>query len=180
QGEKNTLGDPAALGTRALALGEELEKLRDDYDALTVALESLEAANGALQARFSPDLNRRAGEIFQKLTGEKYQGVTLNRDFEASATEAGGLIPRRVLSLSQGTADQLYLAVRLAVCDLVLPTDDPAPLVLDDALVTFDDSRMAAALRYLQTLAEARQILLFTCQSREGEILTCNAGEKNV
>ncbi|MEG0824255.1 MAG: AAA family ATPase [Oscillospiraceae bacterium] len=180
QGEKNTLGDPAALGTRALALEEELEKLRGDYDALTAALECLEAANGALQARFSPDLNRRAGEIFQKLTGEKYQGVTLNRDFEASATEAGGLIPRRVLSLSQGTADQLYLAVRLAVCDLVLSADDPSPLVLDDALVTFDDSRMAAALRYLQTLAEARQILLFTCQSREGEILTCNAGEKNV
>lgn len=85
-----------------------------------------------------------------------------------------------MLALSQGTADQLYLAVRLAVCDLVLPADDPAPLVLDDALVTFDDSRMAAALRYLQALAQTRQILLFTCQSREGEILTCNAGEKNV
>ena len=69
--------------------------------------------------------------------------------------------------LSQGAADQLYLAVRLAVCQLCLPGEDPAPLVLDDALVTFDDRRMALALDALAELDRERQILLFTCQHRE-------------
>ena len=64
--------------------------------------------------------------------------------------------------------DQLYLAVRLAVCQLALPEEDPSPLVLDDALINFDDARMALALDCLKDLARERQILLFTCHGREG------------
>ena len=63
--------------------------------------------------------------------------------------------------------DQLYLAVRLAVCELALPAEDPSPLVLDDALTDFDDHRMGLALNCLRDLSQERQILLFTCQSRE-------------
>ena len=73
--------------------------------------------------------------------------------------------------LSQGTADQLYLAVRLAICEMVLPAERAVPIVLDDALVNFDDQRMAAALDYLLELSSQRQILLFTCQRREGDYL---------
>ncbi len=54
---------------------------------------------------------------------------------------------------------------------MVLPADKAAPLVLDDALVTFDDDRMAQALSYLVQLSQRRQILLFTCQSREAASL---------
>jgi len=42
-----------------------------------------------------------------------------------------------------------------------------APLILDDALVRFDDVRMTAALKILREEAEAKQVILFTCQSRE-------------
>ena len=93
--------------------------------------------------------------------------MSLTRQFEALAEEAGGLQPRRALALSQGTADQLYLAVRLAACKLVLPQEEPCPLVLDDALANFDDSRAALALECLEELGGERQILLFTCHSRE-------------
>ena len=57
--------------------------------------------------------------------------------------------------------------MRLAICDLVLSPDFPAPIVLDDALASFDDARCAAALAYLRQEAKKRQILLFTCHSRE-------------
>ena len=57
--------------------------------------------------------------------------------------------------------------MRLAICELVLPEGDPIPLILDDALTNFDDGRCAAALRFLRQEAETRQILLFTCHSRE-------------
>lgn len=56
---------------------------------------------------------------------------------------------RSIQQLSQGAADQLYLAVRLAICDMVLPAEKHVPLILDDALVTFDDDRLRAALDYL-------------------------------
>ena len=96
--------------------------------------------------------------------------LTEQQQFEALAEERDGLQPRRALTLSQGTADQLYLAVRLAVCELVLPAEEPCPLVLDDALANFDDGRCALALEALARLGEERQILLFTCHSREARL----------
>ena len=95
--------------------------------------------------------------------------IRLPQELDASAQESGTSAPREAPLLSQGTADQLYLAVRLAICDLVLPPEKQAPLVLDDALASFDDARCAAALRYLKETAGERQILLFTCHSREAD-----------
>ena len=138
--------------------------------ALPQALAALERAHSGLQARFSPALNRRAGELFAALTGGRYASIALNREFEASVRPAGDVLPRRALSLSRGTVDQLYLAVRLAVCELVLPAEEPCPLVLDDALANFDDGRCALALEALARLGEERQILLFTCHSREARL----------
>lgn len=57
------------------------------------------------------------------------------------------------------------------MCQLCLPEDDPAPLVLDDALLAFDGQRLEQALDLLLELAGERQILLLTCQDREGRIL---------
>ncbi len=74
---------------------------------------------------------------------------------------------RNILSLSTGTADQIYLALRLAVCALILPEENPCPLILDDALTNFDDTRAHLALDYLRDMAQERQILLFTCHRRE-------------
>ena len=71
---------------------------------------------------------------------------------------------REAMWRSDGTVDQLYLALRLAVAEELTPH---APLVLDDALVRFDDQRLAAALEVLGEISQTRQILLFTCQSRE-------------
>ena len=170
QGELNTLGDREALQTRREAIQEELDRRRAEYDALGAALAALEQAHSGLQARFSPALNRRAGELLAELTGGKYDKVALTQQFEALAEEHDGLQPRRALTLSQGTADQLYLAVRLAVCELVLPAEEPCPLVLDDALANFDDGRCALALEALARLGEERQILLFTCHSREARL----------
>ena len=130
-------------------------------------MDALSQANTQLQGRFSPALGRRAAQIFGQLTGGAYGGVVLDRALHVSAEPAGSGVPRDVDLLSAGAADQLYLAVRLAVCGLVLPPENAAPIVLDDALSNFDDARCAAALDYLREAAQRRQILLLTCHSRE-------------
>ena len=53
----------------------------------------------------------------------------------------------------------------------MLPGDKAVPLVLDDALTSFDDARCAAALDVLMELSRTRQVLLFSCQGREGDYL---------
>lgn len=166
-GRRSTLGDPEVIEAEIESIDRSLEACRRDYEALRIALEALEEADAEMRNRFSPELNRRAGAYLEALTGGKYAKVRLNRALEAGAEERGGVAVRNVLSLSQGTTDQLWLAVRLAVCDLALPQEEPCPLVLDDALVNFDDDRVRPALKLLARLAQTRQILLFTCHGRE-------------
>lgn len=156
---------------------EQLQALQDEYDAIALAMDALTQANTVLQNRFSPALGARAAEIFSVITGGRYDKVLLSRDFSLSAEMAGDPVSRSVRLLSQGAADQLYLAVRLAICDMVLPGDKRVPLILDDALVTFDDDRLRAALDYLLAESHRRQVLLFTCQKREADYLQ---GRENI
>lgn len=156
---------------------EELARLQQEYDAITLAMTALEQANIILKNRFSPALGARAAEIFSALTDGRYDKVLLSQDMALSAEQSGDPMSRSIRLLSQGAADQLYLAVRLAICGMVLPEEKHVPLILDDALVSFDDRRLHAALDVLLAESKQRQILLFTCQTRERDYL---AGHKNV
>ena len=174
-GRQKAVGDPAALAARQEELEGELERRSREYQAISTALTALKEANAQLQERFSPELNRRAGEYLARLTGEKYTALSLNREMEASAAGRADVLPRRSLFLSKGTVDQVYLAVRLAVYDLCL-REHQAPLILDDALAAFDDERMGRALDLLLELSREEQILFFTCQSREKAYLAGKPG----
>jgi uncharacterized protein YhaN len=171
QGELDSLGDPADREARRAALLEELDRRRGEYEAISAALESLKAADSLLRERFSPAVNQRAGEYLAALTGGKYDRAALTRQFQALAQEPGEVALRQDLALSGGAAQQLYLAARLAICDLALPQQEPCPIVLDDALDAFDDDRTALALDCLLSVAQRRQVLLFSCHHREEKML---------
>jgi len=110
-----------------------------------------------------------------RFSGGKYQDLRLDRTFSASVRTEEDPISRPDLMLSAGTMDQLYLAVRLAICELALKEDQQAPLILDDALIRFDDVRLQYTLDALYEAAQARQILLFTCHGREAAYLSGKA-----
>lgn len=169
RGALRNMGDPAALAAQREQLEEALAQRRLELEALNLAMDALTQANTRLQERFSPELNALTGEYLARLTGDRYQSVSLTRELEGFVRTREEVLPRSVLCLSRGTADQLYLAVRLAVCRLCLP--ERPPIVLDDALTAFDDRRLTLALELLRELAEEQQIILFTCQRREGESL---------
>ena len=106
--------------------------------------------------------------MFGKLTADRYDRLSLSEDLslQVGAAEEDTLRPSQWRS--DGTVDQLYLALRLAVAEELTPE---APLILDDALVRFDDNRLAAALEILKECGEKKQVLLFSCQSREKQCL---------
>ncbi len=169
-GQRKAIGDQEEVQEKLEQVERSLVEYRRDYEALTIALEALDEADTEMQNRFSPTLNRRAGAYFNRLTEGKYAKVRINREMDAGAELPDSVVSHDVLELSQGTADQLWLAVRLAVCDLALPQDHTCPLVLDDALVNFDDARTVSALELLEEISRRRQVLLFTCHSREKEL----------
>ena len=169
RGQIAALGDPDVLSARIEALKETGETLRLHISALDTALAALDSAGEEVQRRISPALSRRAGELLSSLTQERYDLVQMDPDFHLSARLSGDAMEHQISYLSAGTADQLYLALRLAICEMALGAE--APFVLDDALVTFDETRCRRTLELLKSLAENRQILLFTCQAREGLLL---------
>ena len=162
-GAISAMGDPVAVESGIRDGQERLAGLMKQYDAIELAAATLERAGAELQSRFSPALGKRAAEIFARLTGGRYDELTVSRDFSVSVRRTGDTVPRGSLYLSAGAVDLMYLAVRLAIAELALPGDEPCPIILDDALAYLDPVRRERVLSLLTELGEQRQIILFTC-----------------
>ena len=166
QGRMETLGSADALQLQHKRICDRIARLEDTYTALTIAQETLQQARSELQRRFAPRITQRAQALLTAMTGGRYQSLTMGEDFSLRAAAAQEDVQCDAIWRSDGTIDQLYLALRLAVAEELTPE---APLVLDDALVRFDDQRMAAALDILREMAETKQVICFTCQGRESK-----------
>ncbi len=82
----------------------------------------------------------------------------------------GSTEPIDVAAMSEGTADQLYLSVRLAAVEQYVASHEPIPFLVDDILINFDDDRAAAALRVLADLSRRTQVIFFTHHAHLVEI----------
>ena len=168
-GRLAAMGDPLVLSSSLGYMRTEYEQLCDEYDAIGLALDTLKDADSEIQRRFSPELGRVASGYMSAVTGGRYADVLINRDFSAMTRVSDDAVSRRAEYLSAGTLDIMYLAVRLAVCELALPDGEPCPLILDDALVNLDDERLEQAMKLLGEIAKERQVILFSCRKPEAE-----------
>jgi uncharacterized protein YhaN len=169
RGSMHALGSEEALRQQLDAVNRRVDALREMLGALEIAEQTLVQASQALQRRFAPQISQRAQELFGKLTGGRYNRLNLDDELTVHSGAEDETTTHSALWRSDGTADQLYLALRLAVAEELTPN---APLVLDDALVRFDDTRLASALDILKETAEEKQVILFTCQTRENSLLS--------
>ena len=169
RGRLSAIGDPLVLSSSLTVLQEEYETVQSEYEAITIALEALRDADREIQTRFSPELGRVAARYMSAVTGGRYEDVLINRDFSARTRTKGDAVARDAEYLSAGTLDLMYLAVRLAVCELALPDGEPCPLILDDALVNLDETRFKQAIELLRQISKERQVILFTCRQQEGQ-----------
>lgn len=107
---------------------------------------------------------QRASAVFAELTLGDF--VKLGVDYEKEtpalyARRRGGPVVE-VAGLSEGTRDQLYLALRIAALELHLVSAPPLPFVADDLFVNFDDGRAEAGLRVLRALSARTQVIFLT------------------
>ena len=168
QGRMEALGNPEVLKQQLEKMNGRIAELEKIYQAAVLAQQTLENAKQELQRRFAPRISQRAQELFAQLTAGRYQRLSLGEDFSLGTATEGEDTLHSALWRSDGTADQLYLALRLAVAEELTPQ---APLVLDDAFVRFDDDRLKEILKLLKQSGEEKQVILFTCQSRERKIM---------
>ena len=164
KGRLSAMGDTMVLRSELGTMETERALIEQEYEDISLAAETLRSADDELQSRFSPELGRVAAEYMSRVTDGRYSQVLINRDFSAMTRTGADAVAHDSSYLSAGTMDLLYLAVRLAVCRLALPEGEPCPLIIDDALVNLDETRLGQAMELLKEIAKERQVILFTCR----------------
>ena len=131
---------------------------------LKLARALLQEALNRFRERAQAPMVTAASRYFSLITGSAYERLVTDETEEnpvLCAQRTGGARVK-IGEMSEGTADQLYLALRLAALELRRPSHPQMPLVLDDTLITSDDERAANILRALARFAEGGQVMVFT------------------
>ena len=158
---------------RAAELAEDIQikmgRLENDieqYARLKIASKVLSRAIERYRDKSQGPILNRATALFRQITLGSFEGVRAEFDDNGQPVLVGirpggsGIVT--VDGMSDGTADQLYLALRLAGLEDYLDKNEPVPFIVDDILIKFDDERAAAALQILADISRKTQVIFFT------------------
>ncbi|MGJ6624853.1 AAA family ATPase [Listeria monocytogenes] len=137
-----------------------LQQISAEWTETKLALQMLQNTMQQLQEGKLPKTLKLASEYFNHLTSGNYRKVYLQDN--RLQVESKDRIPFFPEELSQATKEQLYLAIRFALID-VIHKDFPLPIIIDDGFVHFDSSRMGQMMQLLQKRKSENQVIFFTC-----------------
>lgn len=155
----------ADLAEECESLLASIQPLARRYARLRLSSHLLAQAVERYREKHQGPLMQRSSELFARMTLGRFIGLRLEYTEKGDGYLAGvrpGGETVTVSGMSDGSADQLYLAVRLAGLEAYLEKREPIPFVIDDILIQFDDARAGTTLEILSELSEKTQILFFT------------------
>lgn len=169
------------IGKRTIAeIEEEIEEVKENIKNLEIKMQSIELsievmkdALREVRGNFTNILNSNVMNYYNNLTNGEYNEVMVSDNYEMKVRQKNDVLSAGILS--NGANDQLYLSLRLAFIKMIYKNSE-YPIILDDAFVQYDDIRLEKALKLLSEI-DMHQIIIFTCQKREREILK-NINEK--
>lgn len=163
-GKKNV----SEVDTQIYQLKEEILEKHNYYECLDIAESTINEAFNEISQSFGPLLNSKTTEIFNSLTEGKYKNVIISRNFDINVQNTESVTSHEWKYLSNGTIDQAYFALRLAISDLFSKKDTRLPLMLDDVFLQYDEERAKQGLKFLVDYSKSdevsTQIIMFTCQ----------------
>lgn len=137
-------------------------KLEEDIKALELAAGEIQRIARELCEEMEDELNAKVSGWVSKITAGRYDSIRVDADGKLMIETDGKELPPE--ALSRGTLEQIYLALRIAVGDIV-SKEEQMPIFLDETFAMYDDTRLTGTLKALA--AEQKQIFIFTCQKRE-------------
>lgn len=164
--QMDSSGQSVEAAERVSDLRARVTATAEEYARLALARTVLRRGIERYRERHQEAMIRRASELFAQLTVGSFAELRVDYTAEGRAElvgirgEKSEVVP--VSGMSDGTADQLYLALRLAWLETYLDEHERIPLVVDDVLIQFDDERAMATLRILSELSSRTQVLFFT------------------
>ena len=158
---------------QAADLAEETQKILarlendvEHYARLRLASAVLAQAVERYREKHQDPILRKANDLFGHLTRGSFEGIRAEFDEQGTpvlvGVRPGGKEVVGVEGMSDGTTDQLYLALRLASLETYLDGNEPMPFIVDDILIKFDNDRATAALQVLAELSKKTQVIFFT------------------
>ena len=163
----------AKLADEAEVLITRLQKQSAEYITLTIALKILNEEIESFRKENETPLLTRANELFPQLTQNSFAGLEISYEGDepmlVGVRQNGRHVPPE--GMSDGTRDQMFLALRLAALEIGIEGAEPLPFIVDDILIQFDDDRARATLRVLKEVSKKTQILFFTHQARHVELV---------
>lgn len=148
------------------ALNEKKKKLDEKEESLKLALEVFYNSYEELKEKIVPDITEEIKNSVAKTTNGEYSNVKYNDETGLVVENKYGEL-MTLDKLSVGTIDQIYFGFRMAILNKL----SNIPLILDEAFVYYDDSRLENILKLLSMISSEKQIILFTCSSREKKML---------
>lgn len=169
--------DPGELYSKIQANDERIEALKSQHKAYYVALKAIESASDNLREEISPRLGEYSTKLMEIMTEQKYTSFDVTDGLKVTFKDAlGG--NKSVDFLSGGTRDLTYIAVRMALIDM-LYTEKP-PVCFDESFAHQDNVRAKSMMKAIQSLTEeGHQSFVFTCRAREG-VLATELSKKNI
>ena len=173
--------DRAALAREAMeAAAARYRSAIRPWVRLKLARALLQESLNRFRERAQAPMVTAASAYFSLITGGVYERLVTDETEEQPvlcALRSGGA-RIKIEEMSEGTADQLYLALRLAALEVRRASHPQMPLVLDDALITSDDQRTANILRALARFAAGGQVMIFTHHHHLLDVARTALGER--
>lgn len=148
---------------------QEVTEERKDWEmkqkAIDLASKQLIELSTKMQKSLGQNLNERASQIIGQITDGKYTRLMIDDMLHMSILTDEKKLP--IERVSRGTIEQIYFALRMAAIEVLY--EDEFPVILDDTFVYYDEKRLANTLKWLSE--NKKQVLIFTCQKREQQIL---------
>ena len=165
---KTNAGDPAELYSKVKAIEKRISELRQIHKAYFIATKAIESASDNLRAGISPRLGEYSTELMGIMTDKKYGDFDVTAGLKVSYLSENGQ-QRTVDFLSGGTRDLAYIAVRMALIDMLF-TEKP-PVCLDESFAHQDNVRARSMMKSLSHLGkDGYQSFVFTCRAREATL----------
>lgn len=146
--------------------GREYRLQKEKKEAIALAMTRIQDVMAQMQGSVGAYLKKRTSEIFCEITDGYYTQVQMDHNLCVGVHTQERYVPLE--QLSRGTIWQVYFAYRMATGE-ILTKEETLPILLDDAFVMYDEVRLSQVLKWLAGLE--RQVILFTCQKREKELL---------
>ena len=145
---------------------EEYNELKNNSEIIDIAKEYLEKAYKNMKENVTPKFSKELSQTISNISDGKYKNMKITDNDIMVEVENGNYVSAS--QLSEGTIEQLYFSLRMAILKEI--SNETLPIFLDESFVFFDKNRLINTINYLNSNHD-NQIIIFSCTEREKDIL---------